>query len=95
MAKRIDDNQREIVSTFRKIGASVQILSDVGRGCPDIIVGMFGKNFLVEIKNGKKPPSAQRLTEKEQSFFDTWKGHVCIVRSVEDAVGLFRESIPS
>lgn len=86
MAKRIDDNQREIVKTLRSLGASVQILSDVGKGCPDIIVGIFGINFLIEIKNGKKPPSAQRLTEKEQLFFDSWKGQVCIIKSPDEAI---------
>lgn len=86
MAKRTDENQKEIVSIFRSLGASVQVLSDLGKGCPDIVIGIFGKNYLVEIKNGKKPPSGQRLTEAEQVFFDSWKGQVCIIKSLDEAV---------
>lgn len=86
MPKRIDDNQREIVKTFRGLGASVQILSDLGKGCPDLLIGIFGKNYLIEVKNGNKPPSGQRLTEKEQIFFDGWKGQVCMIKSIAEAI---------
>lgn len=85
MPKRIDDNQREIVKTFRSCGATVQILSDLGKGCPDLLIGMFGRNFLVEVKNGRKPPSGQKLTEKEELFFQSWKGQVTIIKSCEEA----------
>lgn len=84
MAKRTDSNQTEIVKLFRNLGCTVQILSDVGRGCPDLVIGMQGKNFLVEVKDGKKCLSAQKLTEHEQKFFDTWKGQVCIISSQDD-----------
>lgn len=86
MPKRVDANQREIVKTFRDLGASVHVLSDLGKGCPDIVVGLFGKNYLIEIKDGSKVPSAQRLTDKEQLFFDGWKGHVQIIKSVQEVV---------
>lgn len=84
MAKRTDANQREIVAALRKCGASVFILSEVGKGCPDLLIGLCGKNYLGEVKDGAKPPSGQRLTEKEQLFFDSWKGQVCILKSLED-----------
>jgi hypothetical protein len=86
MARRTDANQKEIVTAFRDLGASVFILSEVGKGCPDLLVGIFGLNYLVEVKDGKKPPSGQKLTEKEQIFFDLWKGQVCILKSVEDVL---------
>lgn len=92
MPKRIDDNQREIVKAFRDMGATVQILSAIGKGCPDLLLGWRGQNYLIEIKNGKKPPSGQRLTEHEQKFFDSWKGQVCIINSIDNAV-LFINSI--
>jgi|SRR5580692_9666266 hypothetical protein len=84
MPKRVDENQKLIVKTFRQLGASVQVLSNIGKGCPDILVGIFGKNFLIEIKNGAKCPSAQRLTEDETYFHESWKGQVCIVKSVDE-----------
>ena len=92
-AKRVDENQKEIVKAFREIGASVQILSDVGKGCPDLLIGFAGRNWLIEIKNGNKPPSQQQLTEKEQQFFNTWRGQVCIIRSIEQARFFFKNSL--
>lgn len=86
MAKRVDANQKEIVSTFRALGASVQILSDLGKGCPDLVVGIFGKNYLIEVKNGKKPLSGQKLTEPEEKFFKAWKGQVCIIKSTDEVI---------
>ena len=86
MPRRVDDNQREIVSTFRKLGMSVLILSDLGKGCPDLCLGLDGKCYLVEIKNGSHPPSKQKLTDAEQAFFDSWRGNVCVVNSVDNAI---------
>jgi hypothetical protein len=86
--RRVDDNQKAIVNVLRGLGASVQILSEVGRGCPDILVGIFGQNILVELKDGSKPPSAQKLTRYEQIFFDAWKGQVCIINSEQEAIDL-------
>ncbi len=87
-ARRTDANQREIVDTFRQLGATVQILSDVGKGCPDLVVGIHGINFLVEVKDGSKPPSKQKLTEHEQVFFDIWRGQVCVIKNQDEAVRL-------
>lgn len=86
VAKRVDQNQKEIVSTFRQLGMSVLILSNVGKGCPDLCLGYDGNCYLVEIKNGSKPPSGQKLTEAEQHFFDSWKGNVCIINSIDEAI---------
>jgi len=84
--RRVDDNQKSIVDVFRGLGASVQILSDVGKGCPDLLIGIFGKNFLIEIKDGAKPESARKLTKFERIFFDRWKGHVCVINSEREAI---------
>lgn len=93
-AHRIDENQNAIVKTFRKLGASVLILSEVGKGCPDILIGMTDvngrkANILIEIKDGKKCPSQQRLTEAERKFFDKWKGDICVITNVDEAIILF------
>jgi hypothetical protein len=92
MAKRTDANQKEIVQALRNCGASVFILSDVGKGCPDLLIGLSGRNYLGEVKDGKKPPSGQKLTEKEQLFFNSWKGQVCILKSLDD-VAIFINSV--
>lgn len=86
MARRVDRNQSEIVKLLRELGASVQILSDIGKGCPDICFGIFGANYLAEIKDGDKPPSQQKLTEFEKEFFVRWKGQVTIFKNQDDVV---------
>jgi hypothetical protein len=90
-AAKIDDNQPEIVRALRGIGCTVQSLAAVGKGCPDLLVGVRGTNILMEVKDGSKPPSRQRLTELEQGWHDKWDGQVATVTSVEDAVQLVLE----
>ena len=58
----------------------------VGKGFPDLVVGWRGLNFLVEIKDGDKPPSARKLTVDEQAFHDAWGGEVIVADNPEDAV---------
>jgi hypothetical protein len=93
MARRVDANQKEVVKAFRDMGCTVLILSDMGKGCPDVVVGLNNCNYLVEIKNGKRPLSGQKLTFDEQAFFDTWRGQVDIIRSIEEAVLFIKAKI--
>ena len=90
-AAKADRNQPEIVAAFRKLGATVQHLHSIGGGCPDIAAGFRGLNYLIEIKDGEKPPSGQKLTPDEAEWHDTWEGQVAIVRSVDDVVRLLNE----
>jgi hypothetical protein len=85
-AARTDRNQAEIVKAFRQIGASVQVLSAVGKGCPDTLVGFRGVNVLVEIKDGEKVPSKQKLTSDQTRWHENWAGQVCIANDISDAV---------
>lgn len=78
-AGRVDQNQRAIVDTFRRLGWSVTILSQVGKGCPDLVCGRNGVNLLVEVKDGKGV-----LTDDETTWWTGWRGQACIVRSIED-----------
>jgi hypothetical protein len=87
-AKKVDVNQIEIVATLRKIGATVQSLATVGNGCPDLLVGFQGKNYLMEVKDGDKVPSAQKPTKDQLKWHKDWFGTVHIVRSVKDAIAV-------
>jgi Holliday junction resolvase len=80
--KRTDANQKQIVSELRDIGCSVFVLSSVGKGCPDILVGYRGKNYLFEIKLTHK----HKLTAAESDFRDNWRGDVTIITSFEEAL---------
>ena len=84
---KVDDNQAEIVKAFRKAGASVKHVHSV-KGFVDIVVGYCGCTELVEIKDGTKSPSKQKLTKDEQEFWDSWKGRSpVIVKGIGD-IGL-------
>lgn len=87
-AAKVDKNQKEVVKALRKAGASVQHLHAVGAGCPDILVGYQGANHLVEIKDGKKPPSARKLTPDQVEWHDEWRGSVHVVKSVTEALAV-------
>lgn len=85
-ANRIDANQNAIVDALRKAGAYVRIISQ-GDGIPDLLVAYKGYTILMEIKDGNKPPSARKLTEAEQKFFDEWTGGMLVVvNSVEESI---------
>jgi hypothetical protein len=85
-ARKTDSNQAELVKQMRKIGISVFITSGVGDGFPDVVAGLRGNNYLFEIKDPNKCPSARKLTPDEQDFFNTWKGSVHKVETIEDVI---------
>lgn len=87
-AARVDDNQMEIVLAMRAVGAIVRVITQ-GDGLPDLLVGYNGHTILMEIKDGNKPPSARKLTDNEQKFFDEWKGGPLYkVESVDQALDI-------
>ena len=86
-----DDNHKDIVACFRGYGASVSDVSSLPNIGYDIVVGFRGFNFLVEIKDGKKAPSARKLTKSEQNMLDTWNGQYSVVESEEDVYKLLFE----
>lgn len=85
-AARTDRNHLEIIAALRKVGATVRSLASVGAGCPDLLVGYHGQNFALEVKDGRKKPSARKLTEDEERFFRDWKGQAAVVSSVDEAL---------
>jgi len=80
-AGRVDLTQGEIVKALRKVGAKVYVLSGVGHGFPDLLVGWRGENTLLECKTGDAG-----LTTEEKEFHATWPGKIAIVRTPEEAV---------
>ena len=85
-AARTDANQAEIVKALRAIGASVHDTSAVGQGFPDLVAGFRGRNWLIECKDGRKPPSARKLTPDQIEFKAAWRGHWAVVNSPEEAL---------
>jgi len=85
---RKDENQTEIVEGLRKLGISVAITHQLGKGFPDIVCGYHGKNYMIEIKDGNKSPSQQKLSDDEIVFHDEWRGQIDIANSLDAAVGI-------
>lgn len=85
-AARIDANQTQIVKALRKAGCTVQHLHSVGKGCPDLLVGRAGVNYLLELKDGAKSPSEQKLTPDQVIWHSEWGGSVAVVNSEEAAL---------
>ena len=85
-AARADDNQAALVKQIRAMGASVQHLHTVGRGCPDLLMGYQGKNYLLEVKDPGKVKSARKLTQDEAEWHERWAGQVAIVETLGDCL---------
>ncbi len=89
-AARVDRNQSEIVQEFRDLGWTVLIISQL-KNCCDIIVSKNGETIAVEIKDGEKPASAQKLTGGELKFKNEWQGRYEIVNCLRDVFYLSEE----
>jgi hypothetical protein len=85
-ARRIDANQTEIVTALRCAGAWVYSTAALGGGFPDLLCYARGMFFLLEVKDGNKPPSARKLTEAEAAFVSSCPGPVHVVCSVSQAL---------
>lgn len=86
-AAKIDRNQPEIVSALRKVGAQVSSLAACGDGIPDLLVGFKGQTFLIEVKDGQRPPSERQLTDQQIEWHANWRGGRCVVAgSVAEAL---------
>jgi hypothetical protein len=75
-----DSNQSEIVKALRGIGCFVEILSDVGRGCPDLLVAIRQKLYLMEVK-----AAGGKLTDEQVRWHTACKAPVHVVHSIAEA----------
>lgn len=87
---RIDASQTAIVAELRRIGATVQSIATVGNGCPDLVVGWAGANYLIECKSerarAKKTGKIMRADEQHENWQDTWRGQVATVYTPHEAL---------
>lgn len=86
--RRIDTNQRAVAEAFLNLGCSVFSTAPLGRGFPDLAVGVGGHTILVEVKDGSKPRRQRDLTTPQQKFRDNWRGSVFYVESVTEVPGI-------
>lgn len=83
---KIDANQPDIVKALKDLGCSVQTLAQMGHGVPDLLVGWQGRNYLFEVKDGSRKPSERQLTIDEKAWHYPWRGQVCVIETIEDAI---------
>lgn len=81
---KVDAVQKEIVEACKKIGASVISLAPIGEGCPDLLVGFRGKNFLFECKTTQKAT----LTTDQEILHKTFQGKIFVVHSIIEVLNI-------
>lgn len=86
--RRVDANQAAVVKALRKIGAAVTHMHPLGGGVADLLVSFRNEWFVLEVKDGAKPPSARELTPDEREWIAGQKALVAIVNSPEEAIRL-------
>ncbi len=74
-AKRVDGNHAAIRDGIRAMGYEVLDLSAAGEGVPDLAVKVgAGLVQFLEVKDGSKPLSAQKLTEAQERWHNfAWR----------------------
>jgi hypothetical protein len=87
-AAKVDSNQGDIVNALLSYGCSVQSLSPVGDGCPDLLVGFRGWNVLIEVKDGAKPACDRRFTPKQKDWHRDWRGTAHVAETTEQALAV-------
>jgi hypothetical protein len=93
-AARIDRNQPEIVDALRAAGCAVAITSNAGDGFPDLVVARRARGdwrptvYLIEVKDGQRPPSERLLTPDQKRFHGEFAGCCYIAYSVTDALAI-------
>ena len=90
-AARTDGNHKEIMAAFRKLGFSVKDVSQL-KGFCDLAVARNNCTYLVEVKDGQKPPSKRRLTPEENEFHNNWNDKVYVIESLEDVIEFYKST---
>lgn len=88
--RKLDANHQAIGDVLQARGASVFSLAGEGKGCPDLLIGWRGRNFLIEVKrNGDYDKKAGRKRQETRTaqiaWALKWTGQYAIVTSPEDA----------
>ena len=84
---RTDQNHASLLKNIRTIPrVTVCDLGGTGSGCPDVMLGFMGCNYLLEIKRPDVVPSASKLNDMQVEWHDKWTGQVAIVRTFDDVL---------
>lgn len=73
---------------LRTAGAAVTDTSGIGEGFPDLVVSYRNRWFLIEVKDGSKPPSARKLRGGQKTWAAKQHADVHVVKSLEEALSV-------
>lgn len=83
-AARKDANHGVIQKAYEEQYCSVVDTSKLGDDFPDLVVGLCGRTFLVEVKNRK---GRNKVEPGQKKFHDEWRGEPpIVVHSVDEVV---------
>lgn len=86
-ARRKDDNHAAVVGWLKAMGCSVEVLD--GKDIPDLIVGVFGIDQLVEVKPVTGVTARRELRDTQRKWHERWKGRKpVVVRTLDDCQAL-------
>ena len=82
----MDATHKPIAGAFRQLGASVLDLSGTGGGAPDLLIGLAGRNVLLELKTGSRAKHHRRDEGHQRAWRDAWRGQVAVAGNLEEAL---------
>lgn len=90
-AKRIDNNQKNIVCSLRDKGFEVKITSHIGNGFPDILIKKNGIAIGVEIKDEGKVDDLTVDEEEMSAWFQILGMKYIVVDNFRDIESAYLE----
>ena len=87
-AKKTDGNHEAVKAELKAAMPEISVhdSSHAHGGFPDLVIGLFGLNHLVELKDGTKPPSRRRLTNAQVGFHTNWQGNVWVCHTASEVL---------
>lgn len=103
IAKR-DGDHAEVRDRLRAVGLLAADTGSLGGGFPDLVVGSRRPPcpachrrwlVMVEVKDGRLPPSRRCLTPDQQTFHALWGDHVCVALGADHILDILAVPRPA
>ena len=93
-ARKTDTAQAPIIAAFLAIGATALDLHAVGiKGAPDVLIGLWGHNWLFEIKTPEHANEHKAHQEEQRAWRAAWRGQVHKVTSFTEALDIIKSEL--
>jgi hypothetical protein len=92
--KKVDASQAVIVEAFTTIGATVLNLHSLGvKGAPDVLIGLYGRNWLFEIKTPERAKEHKAHREEQAAWRVKWHGQAHQVETFTQALEIIKSEM--